>query len=231
MTGCAATAGCSAFNSFGAYFVFTVLLCASFYFLYAVGRARPTRSATRRWRARDAALARADAAQRELAARARADRAAAELLELLRQRRHREAIAAERNLDEVELGAAQRQFLSDAVPGARVALAADATAPRAPLLRSARLPARPRRGRGRARLAAGGGPEVTGARGRPALRAGRVARLAGPPAEAISAYGAFLAAAPDHALAPRARQRVAWLERIKSRAVGAARRAARPTRA
>jgi tetratricopeptide (TPR) repeat protein len=203
-------------HSFAAYFIFTVLLCAAFYFLYARRAGEADLERDRALAARDAAVTRADAAQRELAARARADRAAAELLELLRQRRYREAIAAERALGEVELGAAQRQFLVDAVRGARAELVADATA-------RARH-SYDRRDYERARavaadglaIAAGNGPELTGASAD--LRyvlAAALDRL-GRPAEAIDAYGAFLAAAPDHSLARRARQRVAWLERIRS---------------
>jgi hypothetical protein len=203
-------------HSFAAYFIFTVLLCAAFYFLYAgrAGEADLERDAA--LAARDAALARADAAQRELAARARADRSAAELLELLRQRRYREAIAAERALDQAQLGAAQRQFLGDAVRGARAELVADATA-------RARH-SYDRRDYRRAHavavdglaIAAGGGPEVIGAASAD-LRyvfAAALDRL-GRKAEAIDAYGAFLTAAPDHSLAARARQRVAWLERTR----------------
>jgi TolA-binding protein len=202
-------------HSFVAYFIFTVLLCAAFYLLYAGRAGEADLERDRALAARDTAVARADAAQRELAARARADRAAAELLELLRQRRRQEAIAAERALDKLALGAAQRQFLADAVRGARAELVADAA------VRARHSYDRRDYQRAHAvavdglALAAGGGPDVAGAAAadlRYVLAASldRLGRLA----EAIDAYGAFLTAAPDHSLAPRARQRVAWLERI-----------------
>ncbi len=201
-------------NSFAAYLIFTVLLCASFYFLYTdrAGDAEAERDSA--LAARDAAQARAEGTARQLAAREAADRASAGLLELLRQRRYREAIAAHRELAGVELGPAQRQFLADAVAGARSELAADAA------LRARQAFDRRdyQRGHDLAKdgltFIAAGGPALEG----PASAELRYVLAAsldklGRAAEARDAYAAFLTAAPNHPLAARARQRLARLER------------------
>lgn len=203
-------------NSFAAYLLFTVLMCAAFYFLYTdrAGDAEAERDTA--LAARDAAQARAEGTARQLAARDAADRASAGLLELVRQRRYREAIAAHRDLAGVELAAAQRQFLADAVAGARSALVADAG------LRARQAFDRRDYQRGHD-LARDG--LATAAAGKPALEGAASAELRyvlaasldklGRAAEARDAYAAFLTASPDHPQAPRARQRLARLERAR----------------
>jgi hypothetical protein len=201
-------------NSFAAYLLFTVLLCAAFYFLYTdrAGDAEAERDTA--LAARDAAQARAEGTARQLAAREAADRASASVLDLLRQRRYREAIAAHRDLAGTELGPAQRQFLADAVAGARSQLVADAA------LRARQAFDRRdyQRGHDLAKdglaLTAAGGPGLEG----PASAELRYVLAAaldklGRAAEARDAYAAFLTAAPDHEMAVRARQRLARLER------------------
>ena len=201
-------------NSFAAYLIFTVLLCAAFYFLYTdrAGDAEAERDSA--LAARDAAQARAEGTARQLAARDAADRASAAVLDLLGQRRYREAIAAHRDLAGIELGAAQRQFLADAVAGARAQLVADAA------LRARQAFDRRdyQRGHDLAKegltLTTAGGPALEGPA--PAeLRYVLAASLdkLGRAAEARDAYAAFLTAAPDHEMATRARQRLTRLER------------------
>jgi hypothetical protein len=201
-------------NSFAAYLIFTVLLCAAFYFLYTdrAGDAEAERDTA--LAARDAAQARAEGTARQLAARDAADRASAGVLDLLRQRRYREAIAAHRDLAGVELSAAQRQFLADAVAGARSQLVADAA------LRARQAFDRRdyQRGHDLAKeglmLTAAGGPALEG----PASAELRYVLAAsldklGRAGEARDAYAAFLTAAPGHEMATRARQRLTRLER------------------
>ena len=203
-------------NSFAAYLLFTVLLCAAFYFLYTSRAGDAEAERDRALAARDTAQARAEGTARLLAARDAADRAGAELLELLRQRRYQQAIAAHRELAGLELGAAQRQFLADAVAGARAELTADAAVrarqsfDRRDYQRGHDL------ARGGLALAAAGGPALEG----PASAELRYVLAAsldklGRAAEARDAYAAFLTAAPDHELAARARQRLARLERAR----------------
>ncbi|HYU15015.1 MAG TPA: hypothetical protein VEL05_03060 [Candidatus Acidoferrum sp.] len=193
-------------NSFVAYLLFTVLLCATFFLLF---RGRADDAAAERDRALGASRAaqsRAEAAARQLASRDAAERASAHVLELLRQHRYREAIAAHHDLAGAELGAAQRQFLADAVQGARAELVAEA----ALLARQAF----DRHDFERVReVAEGGVAFATDGDASAELRyllAASLDRL-GRTAEAQAAYAAFVAAAPDHELALRARQR---LERI-----------------
>jgi len=193
-------------NSFVAYLLFTVLLCAAFFFLF---RGRADDVAAERDRAvaeRDAVRVRADGLARQLAARDAADRAVGEVLELLRRRRYLEAIAAHRALTEV--APAQRQFLSDAIDGARAELAAEAAV-------RARQ-AFDRRDWERAREAAEAGLAQAGEGAAAAelryLLGASLDRL-DRPAEAKAAYSAFVAGTPDHAMAGRARQRLHQLER------------------
>jgi len=205
-------------HSFAAYVIFTVLLCAAFYFLYAGRAGAADAERDRALEARDAAQARAERASRQLAAHDAADRASAQLLELLRQRRYREALAAEAGLAKVELGPAQRQFLADAVAGARAELAAEVTVRARQAL--------DRRDFERAHDAAVDGLAITAAGG-PALAGPPSAELRyvlaasldklGRSDEAREAYSAFLAAAPDHEQAGRARQRLAHLDRLAPR--------------
>jgi tetratricopeptide (TPR) repeat protein len=193
-------------NSFVAYLLFTVLLCAVFFFLF---RGRADDVAAERDRAvaaRDAAQARADAAQRQLAARDAADRAGADVLELLRRRRYAEALTAHRKLE--GLSPAQRQFLADAVDGARAELTAEAAV-------RARQ-AFDRRDYENAREAAAAGLTLNGDGATAAdLRYVLGASLdkLGRAGEAQAAFAAFIAAAPDHPMAGRVRQRLRRLER------------------
>ena len=193
-------------NSFAAYLIFTALLCAAFLFLYRGRTQVADAERDRALIARDSAQARADAAGRELASRVTADRASSELLELLRRRRYADAIAAHGKLADLELSAAQRQFLGDAVDAARAELAADAA-----------LRARhgfDRRDFERARAAAAEGlAHASEGAVAAELRWFLAASLdkLGKDAEAIRAYEAFLAVAPDHELARKARQRLARL--------------------
>jgi len=201
-------------NSFAAYLLFTLLLGTCFYFLYSgrTGAADAERDAA--LAARDAAQERAEVAARRLAARDAADRASAELLELLRQRRQRDAIAAHGKLADLDLTQAQRQFLTDAVNRARAELAAEA-AVRARLSFDRRDVERARdAARDGLALAAEAGPALAPAHASELryLLAASLDKL-GQPAEARAAYTAFLAAAPAHPLAPRARQRLARLPR------------------
>jgi tetratricopeptide (TPR) repeat protein len=200
-------------NSFVAYLLFTVLLCAMFFFLF---RGRADDVAAERDRAaaaRDAAQARADASARQLAARDAADRASAEVLELLRRRRYQEAIAAHRTLE--GLSPAQRQFLADAVDGARAELTAEAAV-------RARQ-AFDRRDYENAREAAAGGLALTSEGATAAelryLLGASLDKL-GRAAEAQTAFAAFVAAAPDHPMATRVRQRLRRLEQSAPLTVG-----------
>jgi hypothetical protein len=190
-------------NSFVAYLIFTALLCAAFLFLYRGRTQEADAERDRAFVARDSAQARADSAARELAGRVAADRASSEVLEHLRRRRYAAAVAAHRKLAELELSAAQRQFLADAVDGARAELAADAA-----------LRARhgfDRRDYERARAAAAEGllhaPEGAVAAELRYFLAASLDKL-GRDGEAVAAYQAFLTAAPDHELARRARLRI-----------------------
>jgi len=211
-------------NSFAAYLLFTVLLCAGFYVLYRGRAGEVDAERDHAQAARDAAQARADGATRQLAARDAADRATADLLELLRQRRFREAIAAHRALTGpkqpgqgagAELGAAQRQFLNDAIAGARAELSADAAVRARHALDRRDYQRAHDAARDGLTIAAAGGPGLEGTAVE--LRYVVAASLdkLGREAEARDAYAAFLTAAPDHELAPRARERLTRLERAR----------------
>jgi tetratricopeptide (TPR) repeat protein len=110
-------------NSFVAYALFTVLLGAAFFMLY---RGRAEALVADRDRAVASLVAaenRAQAAIRQMAARDAAERAAAEIYELLRDHRFKEAIAAESRLADLQLTPAERGLITDAVAQARGKLA------------------------------------------------------------------------------------------------------------
>ncbi|HLU65586.1 MAG TPA: hypothetical protein VKZ63_04895 [Kofleriaceae bacterium] len=115
-------------NSFVAYALFTVLLGAAFFMLYR-GRADGlVRDRDHAVVALAAAEERAGQATAELAARKEAEKAAAEMVELLRDHRYKEAIAAEAGLEGKRLTPAEEQLIADAVLRAREELAGEGLA-------------------------------------------------------------------------------------------------------
>ena len=192
-------------NSFVAYVLFTVLLCAAMFFLFR-GRADEVAAERDRIAAeRDALAARLDATGRQLAARDASDRAVGGVLELLRRRRWSEAIAAHRALADVP--ATQRQFLADAVDGARAELAAEA----AGRARQAFTRRDYERAREAAEAALAQAPDGAGAADLRYLVAASLDKL-GRASEAHAAYAAFVSSAPEHVMAGRARYRLRRLE-------------------
>lgn len=192
-------------NSFVAYLLFTVLLCAALFFLFR-GRADEVAADRDRIAAeRDALQAKLDAIGRTIAAREASDRAVGAVLELLRRRRWSEAIAAHRALADVP--ATQRQFLADAVDAARAELAAEA----AGRARQAFTRRDYERAREAAEAALAQVPDGAGAADLRYLVAASLDKL-GRASEARAAYAAFVSSAPEHAMAERARHRLRRLE-------------------
>jgi tetratricopeptide (TPR) repeat protein len=113
-------------NSFVAYAIFTVLLGAAFFMLYR-GRAGDL-ELERDQATKQLAVAeeRAQHATRELAERDAAEKSAAEIYELLRDHRYKEAIAARDKLESLRLTPAERGLLVDAIDAARGDLAEQA---------------------------------------------------------------------------------------------------------
>lgn len=113
-------------NSFVAYALFTVLLGAAFFMLYR-GRATDLeRERDQAQRGLTAAEERADSATRELAARSAADKGAADIYEMLRDHRYKDAIAAGAKLDTLKLTPTEKGLLTDAIERARGDLARQA---------------------------------------------------------------------------------------------------------
>jgi tetratricopeptide (TPR) repeat protein len=192
-------------NSFVAYLLFTVLLCAALFFLFR-GRADEVADDRDRIAAeRDALQGKLDAMGRQVAARDASDRAVGAVLELLRRRRWPEAIAAHRALSDVP--ATQRQFLADAVDGARAELAAEAGG----RARQAFTRRDFERAREAAEAALAQSPDGEGAADLRYLLAASLDKL-GLASEAHAAYAAFLSSAPEHVMTGRARYRLRRLE-------------------
>ncbi len=110
-------------NSFVAYALFTVLLGAAFLMLH---RGRAGDLERERDQAQHGLLAaeeRAENATRELASRESAEKSAAEIYEMLRDHRYKEAIAAGSKLDGLRLTPAEKGLLTDAIERAKSDLA------------------------------------------------------------------------------------------------------------
>ena len=110
-------------NSFVAYALFTVLLGAAFLMLHRSQAGDLERERDQAQHALVAAEERAHGATRELAARQAAEKAAADIYELLRDHRYKEAIAAGQKLDSLRLTPAEKGLITDAVERARSDLA------------------------------------------------------------------------------------------------------------
>ncbi|HEU5055237.1 MAG TPA: hypothetical protein VFU21_01875 [Kofleriaceae bacterium] len=113
-------------NSFVAYALFTVLLGAAFLMLHRNRAADLERERDQAQRALVAAEERGQDAVRELAAREAAEKGVAGIVELLRDHRYKEAIAAGQKLDALHLTPAEKWLLTDALDRARSDLARQA---------------------------------------------------------------------------------------------------------
>lgn len=110
-------------NSFVAYALFTVLLGAAFLMLHRSRAGDLERERDHAQHALVAAEERAANATRELGARQAAEKGAAELYELLRDHRYKEAIAAGQKLDSLRLTPAEKGLITDALERAKGDLA------------------------------------------------------------------------------------------------------------
>lgn len=110
-------------NSFVAYALFTVLLGAAFLMLHRSRAGDLERERDQAQHALVAAEERAQGATRELAARQAAEKGAADIYELLRDHRYKEAIAAGQKLDSLRLTPAEKGLITDAVERAKSDLA------------------------------------------------------------------------------------------------------------
>jgi len=110
-------------NSFVAYALFTVLLGAAFLMLHRGRAGDLERERDEAQRALIAAEERGQGAVRELAARESAEKGAAEIYEMLRDHRYKEAIAAGSKLDTLKLTPAEKGLFTDAIERARGDLA------------------------------------------------------------------------------------------------------------
>ena len=110
-------------NSFVAYALFTVLLGAAFLMLHRSRAGDLERERDQAQHALVAAEERAANATRELAAREAAEKGAAEIYEMLRDHRYKEAIAAGQKLDTLRLTPAEKGLIGDAVERAKGDLA------------------------------------------------------------------------------------------------------------